>query len=684
MQIADINELVAVLKIQKSNNLGAMIFLGAGASVTGNVPLADQLAQALLENDLYKPLLSNTPNKEYGTLMGCLTPAMRKAFLKPYMENAQINETHLYASFLVESGYIDTVLTVNFDPLTYLPFQYTKTRPNIYDVTGHSGIVLGGIEYPAIVFLHGQHHGFWQMNTNQEMHATLRNTKEVLTSLLSTRTLIIIGYSGRDPIFQVLQEIPKFEHNLYWIGYNEFPPPIHIKDNLLNEEHRSVKFLPGFDSDSFFRTLCKELGVQLPSIFSNPQKFLLEKAKLLADHKNVESGQSLKEELLKSINKLQGDYYQFKFQVIASPNFVTPEIQKLIQSLEQIIKQEEFSKAEELASEVLKSKNSMVFGLMSEALTGFGDNLIQLGKASNNKDLVQVGIDKLHLAITYYPISELIWCKIGDGLILLSSLVNWDLTKVDKAIQKFDNALKINTKSAYPRFRKGVCYVIKAKITGNNIELWEKALQQFKIYNRSSDKMSDHLTQIADLYAEYAKLSNSGENYEKAFGYYKQSFSMEEGNLDNLLNWANALIQYSKFKVNSSTELYMAIDKLSVIQKTNSDLYRLHILFGLAYSLLAKNSGSKTKENYGKSYEHYQRAIKIEPGNYISYFNWGVSLYEKALQENSNLKLLHEAKSRFEKANEIHEYDEGYFYLGLIYWNIYNKTKKSADQKKIY
>lgn len=271
------------MKILKEQQRGCILFLGAGASKSAGIPLAKELSEILRNDSIYKDLLHDLDKNDYVSLMSELTPNNRKAFIKEFIDKSKLNQTHLYAAALMKAGYIDTVVTVNFDPLMLKALSMLNIFPAVYDMAVSREFIIGGIEHPAVVYLHGQSHGFWQLNTEDEMPIALNNIKNLFSEITATRSLIVVGYSGNDPVFTELSKIAKFEHGIFWVGYKDEEPSPHIKEQLLDKYNKSPWFLNGYSSDEFFQQLKSELLVEEPDIINKPFTFLKETIAIISD-----------------------------------------------------------------------------------------------------------------------------------------------------------------------------------------------------------------------------------------------------------------------------------------------------------------------------------------------------------------------------------------------------------------
>ena len=83
-----------------------------------------------------------------------------------------------------------------------------------------------------------------------------------------------MGYSGEnDPVFSHLAEIQRFDNGLFWIGYQDSEPAAHVRDHLVGQD-KDAFFTKGFDADSFFVRLTRELNVFPPDLVARPFTYL--------------------------------------------------------------------------------------------------------------------------------------------------------------------------------------------------------------------------------------------------------------------------------------------------------------------------------------------------------------------------------------------------------------------------
>ncbi|MCG3670738.1 hypothetical protein L5F33_10715 [Aliarcobacter butzleri] len=207
MRKADIEDLAYLIKNSKEKPI---IFLGAGASITGNIPIAKTIVEDILEKYKDNPRVRKDTEKTYKSLMDCLVPNERNTLLKSYIDNAKINVTHIYLAQFIKNELIDYVLTVNFDNLMLRALALYNIYPPTYDMAILKDITTSTFPTKSIVYLHGQHHGLWLLNTKEELQKVNKVIPPILNSI-KDRPWIFIVYSANDQIFDHIAELGRFD-----------------------------------------------------------------------------------------------------------------------------------------------------------------------------------------------------------------------------------------------------------------------------------------------------------------------------------------------------------------------------------------------------------------------------------------------------------------------------------------
>lgn len=252
------------------------VLLGAGASRTAGIPLADEIVQEVCREF---PDLVVGCNPSYAAHMARLASADITNLLRKYIDDAAVNGAHLFLAQLVKAGYVDRVLTTNFDSLAAQALLLVNERPFVYDLANLKLFKPGQVTSPAVIHLHGQFGGFVNLNTDAEFRTLGDLVREVLRDTLAERALIVVGYGGRnDPVFEQLCEYGKqygeYPNGLVWVSHKDVDPPEHVRDSLLIDIARRAYYLRDYDADSFFISLARALDAGLPQIVERPFSFL--------------------------------------------------------------------------------------------------------------------------------------------------------------------------------------------------------------------------------------------------------------------------------------------------------------------------------------------------------------------------------------------------------------------------
>jgi hypothetical protein len=296
---------------KENNEPKAIVFIGAGCSVSAGIPRASEIVDYILGEFKSNPdvkALPAEPKPEYAKLMNCLSPKERKKLFKHYVSNAKINVSHIYLAHLLEQGYVDYIVTTNFDNLTLRALALYNNFPPVYDISILRDMTTTSLDTGSVTFLHGQHNGLWQLNTPDEMAKVHEDgvLKDIFTKITNNRTWIVIGYSGDDFIFDQLVKLGRFDNGLFWVGYKEYEPSGRVLQELLNVPNAESFLVKGYDADSFFIKLNAELNETQPLVFDKPFSFL---AEVLNNIKEIEDSETYKaaKDRLEQSTKLVSD-----------------------------------------------------------------------------------------------------------------------------------------------------------------------------------------------------------------------------------------------------------------------------------------------------------------------------------------------------------------------------------------
>ena len=177
----------------------------------------------------------------------------------------------------MRAGYVDRVLTTNFDPLVTRACALLNFYPAVYDMAVvRKGFVADYVRDHAVFHLHGQRDGFVQLHRKEEVDALAEAIEPLFDDTARNRCWIVIGYSGaNDPVFRALADRPDFPNRLFWVGFRDEQPSADVKAALL-DAGEDVHWISGYDPDNFLLQLASRLGCFPPGFFAKPFTHLLE------------------------------------------------------------------------------------------------------------------------------------------------------------------------------------------------------------------------------------------------------------------------------------------------------------------------------------------------------------------------------------------------------------------------
>ena len=282
-----VEDLAEFMRLAKKAEKPFIFITGAGCSVTAGIPLAQKIVSELNEKFALelKPL-SDEDRRDYGKCMGHLETSKRREYLQKYIGAAKINWSHIALACLIKEGYIRRVLTFNFDNLLARSCGLLGQYPPTYDFTAANLNLHRLIDDPAIVHLHGQRHGFVQLNTDSETEEHATRLKEFVGHTLSESPTLFIGYSGKNDAFlPQIEEQFSDQHRLFWVDMGDQAPD-HLQRKLLSS--RLAHYMSCENgADLFLIQLARALDCFPPTIFADPYQHLLNELDEIANYPMV-------------------------------------------------------------------------------------------------------------------------------------------------------------------------------------------------------------------------------------------------------------------------------------------------------------------------------------------------------------------------------------------------------------
>ena len=267
-----IDDLVETLRKAKDRGRKCTLLVGAGCSVKSGIPTAAGFVDIIRSE--YPQAYGRARDKTYPACMNELALSERRDLIARYVDTAKINWAHICIAQLMKYGYVDRVLTTNFDSLIVRACALLGLFPAAYDFAVSQVLKPGDLPDMAIFYLHGQRTGFVLMNTKEQCEAHSKLLGPLFDNAGQGRVWLVVGYSGEnDPVFDHLAATNVFDNNLYWVGYKQEEPKKHVREKLL-VEGKYAFHTSGYDADDFFVTVAQKLGCFPPDFVTRPFPYL--------------------------------------------------------------------------------------------------------------------------------------------------------------------------------------------------------------------------------------------------------------------------------------------------------------------------------------------------------------------------------------------------------------------------
>ena len=278
--VRQVEDVVEALKGANGNQKKCTLLVGAGCSFSAGIPLAGGIVKDIKDRHgrAYGHACADcgSPAPSYADCMGALNTGQRRDLIAGYVRNARLNWAHVAVATLMQAGYVDRVMTTNFDNLVVRACALLHEFPAVYDLAAsHEPIRFGDLPDKAVFYLHGQSTGFQLKNLTGELEEQAPYLQPCFNFEEGGRVWIVVGYSGEnDPIFnQFFGKAHNFPHGLYWVQYRDQEPVPAVCDALF-QPGKDAYLIQGHDADEFFIALARQLGCFPPSFIGKPLTYL--------------------------------------------------------------------------------------------------------------------------------------------------------------------------------------------------------------------------------------------------------------------------------------------------------------------------------------------------------------------------------------------------------------------------
>lgn len=627
MKEKTLEELAYLIKNTKEQNAPKpIVFIGAGMSISAGIPTATEIAEEILLKYSDHPSIKKLSgaDKNYYKIMGCLPPPERKKILKEYVNKAKINVSHIYLAHMLNLGYVDYILTTNFDNLTQRALALYNQFPPTYDISVLKDLTTTSLEKKSIVYLHGKYDGLWQLNTAEELKKIEKVIPPLFNKISNNRSWIVIGYSGNDPIFEHLIELGRFDNGLFWIGYQDEEPSGNVQNNLLNRPNTESYFIRGYDADSFFLKLNAELGNSEPSIFNTPFSFLSELQDSIVDINNDNEYKGVKERLESAKKMVHDAIKRYEVGVDPTEELNQEEIRQYIfqKKLVNCLIKEEYHKVNSIEEELEDNYKEDFKPILYGIYNNWGLSLASEAEEAASqkaKDLYHQAFKKFQKAVT-----------INSNLFIAWN--NWGTT-LGNYVYRFERDNEEIYEEVFDKFKKAI------SLNSNIYSAWVD--------------WGNYL----NLFAELKSKKESEKFIKQAFQKFKKAVEINPNSHLAWYNWGKALGALAHAKTGKEAEKYYldTIDKLEKVVEIEPDLYLGWYLLGLAKMQLGDlKSGDKAKKYYESAIDIFKNAHSIN-SDFSSLMGIGKCFFElsqlKGIENPNELK--RKALSYIEKSIKI-------------------------------
>ena len=196
-----VEDVAETLRNARDRGRTCALLIGAGCSVTAGVPSGQGFVDEIKER--WPRAYERAENKTYAQCMAELALGERRDLIKQFVDKARINWAHLAIAQLIKHGFVDRVLTTNFDLLVPRTCALVGVFPAVYDFAMSQQFKAEDVSDPSVFCLHGQSTGFVLMNTVKECMDQFARLAPVFQDVGRGRVWIVVGYSGdSDPVFE--------------------------------------------------------------------------------------------------------------------------------------------------------------------------------------------------------------------------------------------------------------------------------------------------------------------------------------------------------------------------------------------------------------------------------------------------------------------------------------------------
>ena len=677
-ELADVLETV---KRAKDRDKACTLLIGAGCSVKAGIPTADEFIKIIGKD--YPRAYARAPKKTYPHVMAELSVAERHDLITKYINKAKLNWAHLAIAQLFKKGYVDRVLTVNFDPLVMRACALVGVFPAVYDFAASQHFKPDFIARQSVFYLHGQHTGFVVLNTESEVDQLSKHLGPVFSDSVQGRVWIVAGYSGEnDPVFDHLARIERYDNGLYWLCYKDAPPQQHVQDRLL-VNGKDCYCIQGYDADDFFVALAQNLGCFPPDFVQTPfthLENLLEPVLPYSLPGNESSLEAIPKKLLR--NAIEKIEKPAALALRARDLLLTGDFKSVIAM------EPDFAKTptSELADLIGWAYVSVGNEFLAEAQNKNGEEADRLWAQAGEKYEAALKIDPdKHEAFYNWANTVAAQAQTKSGA---EANELWAL-----AGEKYEEALKIQSDDHDALNNWGTALAEQAQTkSGKEADrLWALAGKKYEAALNINPDKHEPLNNWANALNEQAQTKSGKEAdtlWLQAGEKYEAALKFERDKPEVLSNWGNALVAQARTKSGKEADRLWALagEKYEAAVKIKPDYHEVLNNWAGALDYQARGkSGEEADQLWALAAEKFEVALKIKPDYHEALYNWSISLAAQAISKSGEEadRLWELAREKYEAAVKTKPGDHETLYAWSIALESIAKSESGKKAKRL-
>ncbi|MEO7086528.1 MAG: hypothetical protein ABI442_02545 [Gemmatimonadaceae bacterium] len=675
VRFRSVDEIKETLQNAKSRGRGCALLIGAGCSVKAGIPTANGFVDVIKAE--YKLAYERAAEKSYPKCMAELLLSERRDLIGRYVDSARINWAHLCIALLMQEGYVDRVLTTNFDLLVVRACAALGIFPAIYDFATSQLLKRADIPEKAVFYLHGQRTGFVLMNTEEDMATHSRLLVPVFEDAGSGRAWIVAGYSGAsDPVFEHLANVPRFDNGLFWVGYGNEEPANHVREKLL-EQPKDAFYTKGYDADSFFISLTRALNIFPPDLIARPFTYLDRTLSSIANFVDpAQTSNADEDDVMRTprswITKAIEHYERPAWDIITEKATPLTERREQTSSLEvaaqYLLMQGRYEQILGYRSHYDSAPSEELADTLSMAYVMRGNQLLDSAKATTTEE-AGVLFDRARAmyeeALAVKPARDEALHNWGNLLLDLAKTrpVKDSESLFKEAESKYVAALAIRPDRHEVLINWGNLLLDWAKRESGERagELFAAAEAKYQAALDITPGMPDVLLNWGNLLLDRAKTRHGDEAerlFESAEEKFKLALQSRPGMPGALYQWGNTLLDWAKVTTGPASDrrFDVAVEKYEAALTAKPDLQEALNNWGnLLLDRAKRESGALADGYFAQAEAKYQAALDIKPDMYEALNNWGNALLDRAKTKTGEQadQLFDEAESRYRQAFDM-------------------------------